>query len=87
METIEVERRISNLLNEAAIEVEGEDCNFTVTVISDEFSGLNTMKRQQKILSVFAEQLQSGALHALSIKAYTFDEWNNKTSGLVQLSL
>ena len=69
---------------------EGADCNFTVTVISDEFSGLMPAKRQQKVLNVFSEQLRTGALHALSVKAFTPAEWKKKLedgAGLTPISL
>lgn len=54
---------------------EGEDCNFTVTVVSDAFESLLPIKRQQKVLNVFSEQLRVGSLHALTVKAYTQSEW------------
>lgn len=87
MQSAEIEQRIHGVLPDAAIEVSGEDCSFSVIVISDGFVELNTMKRQQKVLGAFSDVLSSGALHALTIKAYSFDEWNTRASGLVQLSL
>lgn len=80
--------RIEKELPGAAIDIEGADCNFTVTIISDEFSGLLPLKRQQRVLDVFADVFASGELHALTIKAFTAQEWAAKqTAGLVQLSV
>lgn len=87
MNDAQIETQILNDLPGAAIEVSGEECSFEVVVISEQFEGLTTMKRQQRILGLFKDVLQTGSLHALTVKAYTFDEWNNKSSGLVQLSL
>lgn len=87
MESNEIERRILSTLPGAQIDVEGADCDFNVTVISDEFDGLPTMKRQQRILAAFNDVLSNGDLHALSIKAHTLQEWNAKSSHLVQISL
>ena len=87
MEAAAVENKVLEVLPDAELEVEGADCDFTVTVISEKFAGLNTVKRQQLVLSAFSELLATGELHALTVKAFTLDEWNNKSSGLVQLSL
>ncbi|MCG8535324.1 MAG: BolA/IbaG family iron-sulfur metabolism protein [Pseudomonadales bacterium] len=87
MEALEIERKIHEVVAEAQMDVTGKDCDFSVTIISDEFEGLSTMKRQQKILSAFTNELTSGALHALTIKAFTLAEWNSKSSHLVQISL
>lgn len=87
MDAATVEKTILAILPDAELEVEGADCDFTVTIISEQFAGLNTVKRQQKILAGFSEPLATGELHALTLKTYTLDEWNSKSSGLVQLSL
>ncbi len=43
-----------------------------------------TLKRQQPILGLFREELASGKLHALSVKARTVEE-QAKQGGLVSL--
>ena len=87
MESQVVEQKVAALLPDAEIEVEGADCDFSLTVVSPSFTDMSKVKRQQMVLSAFSDELASGALHALSVKAYTLDEWNNKSNGLVQLSL
>lgn len=87
MNASEIEQRIVHVIGGAAIEVEGAECDFTVTVISDEFTGLMPVKRQQRILAGFSDLLAAGTLHALTVKPYTLDEWNDRSVGLVQLSL
>ena len=57
------------------IRIEGADCSFTAVVISQEFEGVMPVKRQQKILSAFADKLKTGELHALTVKAHTPKEW------------
>ena len=80
--------RIEAALPGAAIDAEGADCNFSVTIISDAFTGLLPVKRQQRVLDVFADVFASGELHALTIKAFTPQEWEAKqTGGLVQIAL
>ncbi len=87
MDSKVIEQKVLAILPDAEMEVEGEECSFSLTIVSDGFAGLNTVRRQQMVLSGFTDELASGALHALTVKAYTLEEWNNKSSGLVQLSL
>lgn len=86
MESTEIEKRIAAIISDAEVEVIGADCDFSVTVISDQFEGLMPVKRQQMILAGFTDVLSSGALHALTVKPYTLGEWNKKYTNLVRIS-
>ena len=86
MESEEVEQLILGKLADAEIEVEGADCNFSVTIISSYFEDLLPLHRQKTVLGLFSDQLATGALHALTIKTYTPLEWNNRLGGLLQIS-
>jgi len=65
----EVARKITELCPDAIVDVRGENCHFEVHVVSEFFQGKNSLQRQQPILALFKEELASGKLHALSIKA------------------
>lgn len=69
---------IQQTLASAEVLTEGEDCCFSLKVISDDFEGLRTLARQQKILNLFKRELQAGELHALTVKAYTSVEWQQQ---------
>lgn len=86
MQAEEIVSRITTLHPNATIDVSGEDCSFAVYVISDEFSGKLTMQRQQPILALFAAELCSGKLHALSVTAKTPEEMQ-RVGGLVQIQM
>jgi acid stress-induced BolA-like protein IbaG/YrbA len=43
--------------------------------ISELFEGLSAVKRQQLIYGALTDEIASGALHAISIKAYTPAQW------------
>lgn len=77
--------RIQDLYPDAVIDVAGADCNFEVYVISDAFSDKGLLQRQQSILALFKQELTSGQLHALSVKARTPAEQAG-TTGLVQIT-
>ena len=91
MEVKQIVERIKAVMpdvTEEAIEVQGADCDFSVTVVSDTFEGLMPVKRQQMVLAGFSDVLASGELHALSVKAKTFAEIEqalSQSAGLVQL--
>jgi BolA protein len=78
--------RVRSLHPDAVIDVAGEDCNFELYVISEAFAGQNTLQRQKPILALFKDDISSGTLHALSVKAKTPDEQAGQ-GGLVQLTL
>ena len=81
----EIVERIRSHYPDAVVDAVGEECNFEITVISDVFDGQNTLQRQKPILALFKEDIRSGAMHALSIKAKTPAEQADQ-GGLVQMS-
>ncbi len=89
MERDEVVARIESAVPEVdQVKVEGADCDFSALVLSESFAGVSQVKRQQQVLAAFADLLATGDLHALSVKAYTPEEWQKKQSAsLTQLAL
>jgi BolA protein len=78
--------RIQTLYPDAVVDISGADCNFEVYVVSDSLHGKSTLQRQRSILDLFKDELKSGKLHALSIKARTAGELaTGSGSGLVQI--
>jgi len=71
MDVAVVKEKILGELADAQITVDGEDCSFNVTVVSEGFQGQLPVARQKRILGLFKEQLATGELHALSVKAMT----------------
>ena len=51
----------------------GGESHFTVTIVSQVFSGLSRIERQRRIYAALAEEL-SGPVHALALKALTPEE-------------
>ena len=86
MDENEIAARITSLYPDAAVDISGADCSFEVYVISERLAGMSTLQRQRSLLDLFKDELKSGALHALSIKARTPSE-QTASSGLVQIQL
>jgi len=57
-------------------EITGDGSKFEARVISDSFEGLSTVKRHKLVYAILDEHIKSGAIHALSIKTFTTDEWS-----------
>ena len=74
MEQQEIINKITAQLSECEIEVKGADCSFSVTIISSDFEGKNTLARHRLVNQAVADDIKSGALHALSITALTPEE-------------
>lgn len=77
--------RIREALPDARVELSGADCSFEVLVVSAQLSGQGQVARQRKVLALFAPELASGALHALSIRAKTPAELAAGNTSLVCL--
>ncbi|MDD5320681.1 MAG: Grx4 family monothiol glutaredoxin [Methylococcales bacterium] len=85
----EVVKMVQQGIPDAKVLVEGEGCDLLITVVSSQFSDLALVKKQQLVMATLKEPLASGKLHAVSVKAYTPDDWldkqMNKDKGLLQI--
>ena len=85
----DIELLVKTGIADSQVFIEGTGCDFTVTVISAQFSDLTIVKKQQLVMATLTEALGSGKLHAVSVQAYTPDEWQaksaNSASGLLQI--
>ncbi len=67
--------KIQTTMPDATITIESDGTHYFATVISKEFVGKSRVQRQQMIYQTVQPELQSGALHALSLKTWTPEEW------------
>lgn len=56
------------------VEVLGEGSHVHVTIVSERFTGLSRVKRQQLVYSRLAEWIASGELHAVTMTTHTPQE-------------
>jgi acid stress-induced BolA-like protein IbaG/YrbA len=71
LETEAVAQRIRAGLPGAEVQVTGDGEHFEAIVVSEAFEGLSLIKRERLVMETVREQVASGELHALSIKART----------------
>lgn len=57
------------------VAVNGEGNMFDVRVVSADFAGKTPVKKQQMVYATVNEYITSGEIHALTIKAYTPEDW------------
>jgi len=87
----EVEQLIKKDYPDANLFIEGEGCDLLITVISDQFSDLPMVKQHQGVMATLTEPLGNGRLHAVTIKSYTKQQWqekqaaSNQSPGLLQI--
>ena len=75
MQPSDVKALLEARLEDCDFYIQGEGCNFQVIAVGDVFDGLSPVKRQQLIYGALAEEIASGAVHAVSLKTYTPAQW------------
>lgn len=66
-------------LNQATAIIEGADGrHFSAIVISPEFAGKNRIQKQQLVYATLKNQIADGTIHAISIKTFTPEEWQQQ---------
>jgi len=87
----EIEQLVQQGMPDSIVLVDGEGCDLLISVVSKQFIDLALVKKQQLVMATLKEPLASGKLHAVSVKAYTPNEWQalqtNKETGLLQIKL
>ena len=69
MEIEAVAKLIRSGLPDAQVQVTGDGSHFEALVVSTAFLGKSPLERQRLVMATVRPQLESGELHALSIKA------------------
>lgn len=75
MQPEQIKQILATALALDEIHVKGEEGHFEVVAVSDIFSELSRVKKQQVIYGPLSEYIADNTIHALSIKAYTPAEW------------
>lgn len=72
-----IESWISTGLPCEHLSVAGDGHHFEAVIVSEKFFGLNRVKRQQTIYALLKDRLDSGELHAISMRTLTPEEWHS----------
>jgi len=74
MDPEEVKKMIEAGIDGCEATVSADGSKYTAIVVSDEFEGKTLLVKQKMVYATVNEHIQSGAIHALTIKAYTTAE-------------
>ena len=75
MQNEQVKQQLLDAFSGSEVLVAGEGCNFQVTIIAAQFEGMSMVQEQKLVYATLADQITSGEIHAVTIKAHTPDEW------------
>jgi acid stress-induced BolA-like protein IbaG/YrbA len=57
------------------IEVDGDGRHWSAVIVSTEFVGKRAVARHQRVYATLGARMQTDEVHALSMKTYTPQEW------------
>lgn len=75
MDSAQVQQILEQALNLQVIHVKGEGSHYEVIAVDAAFDGMSRVKKQQLIYAPLMAYIQRNDIHAVSIKAFTPDEW------------
>ena len=68
MDNIQIQELIKSSLDDISnLTVSGQDCNFSIKIVSKDFTNMSRIDRHKIIMKLFTDLLQSGELHAISL--------------------
>ncbi|MCS5590475.1 MAG: BolA/IbaG family iron-sulfur metabolism protein [Candidatus Thioglobus sp.] len=70
----EIQAKLEAGVEGSTVTMDGDGCNCSTLVVSSIFEGMSLLARQKMVLAAVRENIDSGELHALSIKARTPEE-------------
>jgi len=59
----------------AQVQVTGDGRHFEAVVVSESFAGKTLLQKHRMVMATVNDRISSDELHALSIKAFTPQEW------------
>jgi len=72
-----IQKDIEKGMSTTHLKVVGDGQHFEAVIVSEEFSGLSRIQRQQRVNKTLGERM-TGEIHALSMKTFTPQEWQEK---------
>lgn len=67
----------SHLPDCSATVLSDDNTHFEATIVCDAFAGKRSLQRHQMVYGALGDKI-GGDIHALSIQAYTFEDWKER---------
>lgn len=78
MQTNEIKEMIEAGLPGCEARVTGDGTHFEATVIGEVFRDKSLIEKHRMVYGTLGDNVEGGAIHALSIRAYTPEEWERQ---------
>lgn len=78
MDSDDIRNLIKSKFSDSDVVVTGDGRHFEAIVISQLFEGMNKLTRQRYVYEALGDNILNGNIHALSIKANTPQEWQQR---------
>ncbi|ASJ98016.1 MULTISPECIES: BolA family protein [Shewanella] len=78
MECNEIEQLLSQALTLDEVHVSQDGTHYKIVAVGECFDGVSRVKQQQMIYGPLMEHVTSGALHAITINAFTPTQWKRE---------
>ncbi|MGB0472890.1 MAG: BolA family protein [Porticoccaceae bacterium] len=75
MNADEIKLILEQQLNGCDIKVDVDGSHVNIVVVGDIFQGVRPVQRQQLVYAALREHIASGAIHAVNMKTYSAEEW------------
>lgn len=73
-----IKESISQGMSCVDVQVAGDGRHFEAIIVSEEFAGRNRLQRQQRVYQVLGDSMRDEKIHALTMKTFTPQEWQEK---------
>ena len=74
MDLDEIEKILRENFKDCEVQLAAEGNKLSVQLVTDDFAGLNRVKRQQRVYGLLDDRIKSGEIHAVSMTTLTQDE-------------
>ena len=71
----EIKKQVESSLENVEATVVGDGSHFEVVVVGACFEGKSLLQKQKMVYATLADKITSGEVHAITIKAFTAEEW------------
>ncbi len=75
METEKIKNLIESRLSNSTVMVDGDGRHFDAVVVCEQFAGKSRVQQHQLVYGVVKEEMANDSIHALSLKTYTPEGW------------
>jgi len=75
----EIKQSLSSGISNCDIQMMVDGSRLVLRLVSEDFAGLNRVKRQQKVYGLLNDKISSGEIHAVSMTCLTSEEAQSAT--------